>query len=98
MRASNASVLVNSFLHGMAVGIRLRQSNVLIATAVIALDTLDDRNRWIQIKPYTLYGYPVQQTIIQMTEIESVIPFTVHYDDPVYVKLRMLRAKIFNIE
>ena len=97
MKSKIENILINSFLTGTAVGIKLRDSDVLIATAVTNLDTLNVMDNWIEIRQYTLYGYPVERTVIHANEIESVIPFTVHYDDPVYVRLRELRAKKFRL-
>jgi hypothetical protein len=91
------SILVNSFLHGTAIGIKLKGKSVLIATAVTNLNTFTNHDHWIEIKPYTLYGYPIAETTIHIGEIESVIQFTVHYDDPVYVRLRELRARILEL-
>lgn len=91
------SILVDSFLRGTAIGIKLRSSGVLIATAVTNLYTFSGRDNWIEIKPYTLYGNPVKETVIHIKQIETVMPFTVHYDDPVYAKLRELRAKIIEL-
>lgn len=84
-------------LNGTAIGIKLRSSTVLIATAVISLDMFNGRHNFIEIKPYTLYGSRVKETIIHVSQIESVIPFTVQYDDPVYVRLRQLRSKITDL-
>lgn len=84
-------------LKGTAVGIKLRSSSVLIATAVISLDMFNNHSKWIEIKPYTLYGSRVKDTIIHLDQIESVVPFTVQYDDPMYVRLRDLRSKIVEI-
>ena len=91
------SILVNSFLKGTVIGIKLRNSSAPIATAVTQLNTFNDRHNWIEIKSCTLYGYPIKQTWIPIEQIESVIQFSVYYDDPVYVKLRELRAKILEL-
>jgi hypothetical protein len=98
MPASMESILVDSLQRGTAIGVKLKNNTAVIATAVIGLDTFSHKNKWVEIKPYTLYGYPVKETVIDIRQIESVIPFTVHYDDPVYIRLRELRAKILEIK
>jgi hypothetical protein len=97
MKSRMERVLIDSMLRGTAIGIKLRSSSVLIATAVISLDMFNGQDNWVEIKPYTLYGSRVKETIIHLSQIESVIPFTVQYDDPVYVRLRQLRSKITDL-
>jgi hypothetical protein len=96
-RAYIQRALNNSFLKGTAVGIMLKGSNELIVTAVVNLN-MQVYPQWIETRPYTLYGSPIQQSVISLSEIESVIMLTVNYDDPLYVRHRELKAKIFGKE
>jgi hypothetical protein len=97
MNSTIEKILRDSFVTGVAIGIKLKDNASLIATAVTFYDPLQ-LSKWIEIKPYTLYGYPVKETAIEITQIESAMFFSVYYDDPLYVKLRELRSKIFEIK
>jgi hypothetical protein len=86
--------LVNSFLKGTAIGIKLKNNNALIVTAVASLN-MQIYPQWIETRPYTLYGSPISQPVMLLSNIESVLLFSVNYDDPLYTRHRELKAKIF---
>jgi hypothetical protein len=97
MNSTIEKILMDSFATGVAIGIKLKNNTSLIATAVTFYDPLQV-NKWIEIKPFTLYGYPVKETTIEIKQIESAMFFSVYYDDPLYVRLRQLRSKILEIK
>lgn len=87
------NILMDSLTSGTAIGIKLKGSDKVIFTAVDSCDLNSTETKTIQIKPVTLYGEPVDSTVINLDEIQSVIPVEVRYDDSVYVKLRQLKEQ-----
>ena len=86
--------LRDSLIKGTVVGIKVRNRSEVIATTVLNMDVVSANDNWIEIMPYTLYGHPVSETRIPMKDIKKVIPLSVHYDDPLYVRLRKIKANI----
>lgn len=90
--------LMSSLLNGTAVGIKLKGSNEFIVSAVTDFESGNDHEKWIEIKPHTLYGKPVSDRIIPLSLIEKVVSYSVHYDDPLYARLREIKTRILGIE
>ena len=87
-------MLTDSWRNGNAVGIKVIASNQVVATAVTDIYIREDGEKFIMIKSFTLYGNPIEVTRIELSQIESVIPLSVRYEDPIYVSLRKLKALI----
>jgi hypothetical protein len=87
-------MLTDSLRSGNAVGIKVFASNEVVATAVTEMYIRDDGEKCVMIKSFTLYGNPIDVTLIELSKIESVIPLSVQYDDAIYVSLRKLKALI----
>ncbi len=50
----------------------------------------------IGLKPETLYGKTLKDTVILLDEIETIQLLVAIYDDPMYVKLRLIKKTILN--
>jgi hypothetical protein len=87
-------MLTDSLKSGNAVGIKVFASNEVVATAVTDIYIREDGQKFIMIKSFTLYGNRIEVTRIELSQIESVIPLSARYEDPIYVSLRKLKALI----
>jgi hypothetical protein len=90
-------MLMGSLAEGTAVGIKIKDKGEVIATAVKRLEIRKDGQKWVELKPFTLYGFPIAETRFPFERIEAVLSFSVSYNDPVYVRLRKLRALVLGI-
>lgn len=78
-----------------AIGIKIKGGEDLIISAVTDFHD-DDKNATVEIKPVSLYGHEISRTHLKMEDIQGVVPFSVLYDDPLYVRLRKVGAAILN--
>jgi hypothetical protein len=97
-RINKERLLMRSLSHGTAVGIKLKDADDLIVSAVTDFSPRADHEKWIEIKPYTLYGKPVQEHVFPLHRIEYVVSYSVRYDDPLYVRLREIKRRILGIQ
>jgi hypothetical protein len=77
---------------GMAVSLKLFGRDPFATTVIRIVDKGDIK--MAEISPVTLYGKPVNETIIHIHEIEKVAPLFVLFNDPVYVRLREVKKII----
>lgn len=91
-------MLTGSLLKGTAVGIKLKGSDEFIVSCVVNLQSGENHEKWIEIKPYTLYGKPINETIISLSNIEKIVSYSVRFDDPLYVRLCEIKGRILGIQ
>lgn len=59
---------------------------------ITAVDHIE-RNRII-LKPTCLYGYPLAQRIVTLTQIENVTRYRAQFNHPLFEKLRFVRNNL----
>lgn len=88
-------VIQLSLTKEMAVLLKLKGCDPIV-TAIESFINKEDL-KLIQIKPETLYGQTINETVIHLQEVESIAPLFVSYNEPVYVKLRQIKKLIKQI-
>lgn len=78
-------------VHNLAVTLRLKNGSTL--TTGIARYINKGSLCLVELKSDTLYGVPIKETVLHISEIEKASLLSVLYDDPVYVRLRDLKKK-----
>src|SRR5688572_2799167 len=81
--------------HGLGFSLKLKEKPVIF----VGVEKYNNKFglNLIEIKPHTLYGSPITETVFHISEIERLAVLNVLYEDPVYVKLRNLKAIIKDI-
>lgn len=74
---------------GCVLKIKLKDAKNPIITAVEKISGDD-----IVLKTTCLYGYPIEQRIIRMAEIESIKRYKTSFDSPLFTKLRFIKNNI----
>lgn len=71
-----------------AIGIFIKNTRELITTAVIDIEETATGDYVISLMEQDLHGFPIVQNPLLLSNIERVIRFNIHFDDPQYVKER----------
>lgn len=48
----------------------------------------------IRVKPITLYGHRIDDTVFHLKEVEKIYPLSVTYHDPLYSRIRAIRQRV----
>ena len=88
------TIVVQSLKHGNAVLLKLKGKEPIACGIQNFVDKGD--LKMVELKPETLYGKPIEETVIHIGEIETLQLLMAIYDDPMYVKLRRIKKTILN--
>lgn len=80
--------LQNSLLKNNAIGIITKDTSELITTAIVNIEPETEGDSTIVLREQDLHGYPLERNRISLSNIQSVIHFSIDFDDPQYVKVR----------
>lgn len=80
---------------GLAVSIKVTGKEQFIS-GIQSLKFKEDL-KLVQVTPYTLYGRPLEDTIILLAEIEKVTPLFLRFNDPFYARLRKMKSIIKSV-
>ena len=93
-RKQALSVYSISEERGTAVGLRVKGRDTLLIILIQQIGGATEEKTELQIKPETIYGEHLTQTCFDLGEVESICNLRVHFNDPLYVRLRHLRSNI----
>lgn len=85
-------VIQQSHQKGIAILIKIHGKKPFVT----AVEEYIDKGslKLIVLKDHTLYGLPLEETVIHLHEVEGITPFHVYYNDPVYIKVREIKKLI----
>jgi hypothetical protein len=89
------AIVTHSLKHGNAVLLKLKGKPEAIPCGIANFRDRGDL-KLIELNHETLYGKPLDETVILLTEIETLQLLVAIYDDPMYVKLRRIKKTILN--
>jgi hypothetical protein len=88
-RAEILAELQHSFEKNNAIGILVKDTNELITTAVVDIESDSETGDYtIHLMDYDLHGYPIDRNRLLLSNIDRVIHFNVPFNDPLYEKER----------
>lgn len=89
------SIIVHSLKNGNAVLLKIKGESDAMPCGIANFRDRGDL-KLVELKPETLYGKTLQNTVILLSEIETVQLLVAVYDDPLYAKLRRIKKTILN--
>ncbi|HYG04017.1 MAG TPA: hypothetical protein VD927_16340 [Chryseosolibacter sp.] len=78
---------------GNVVAFKVKGNEKTVLTAV------DDvrANRIIVLNPVSVYGVPIEESVLHLEDIENIRVYNARYTDPIYVRIRELKNNIDQI-
>lgn len=80
--------LQSSLRKNNVIGITMKDTKELITTAIVNIENEPEGDPTVVLRDHDLHGYPLERNRISLNNIQSVIHFSIDYDDPQYVKVR----------
>jgi hypothetical protein len=85
-------ILKLGIMHGLGFSLKLKEKPVQF----VGVEKYNSKLglNLVELKPLTLHGTRITETVFHISEIERLAVLNVLYDDPVYAKLRKLKSMI----
>ena len=78
---------------GNIIALKIKGNEKPVLTAVSEVKA----NRIIMLNPVSVYGTQIEEAVLHVEDIESIRIYSSLYSDPVYVRIRQLKASIDEI-
>ena len=96
MRKSYEQILVDLFKSkstGNVICLKIKGTEKPVLTSVEDVKA----NRIIILNPVSVYGSPLEESVVHVEDVENCRVYSARYSDPIYVRIRELKNSIDQI-